>query len=158
MKKIMTLFLATFMLLNLVACGNKLENSNKPESTQHQDSESNEEQDSENTEPEFEGDPVEYSMDYWAEKYPDQNICPFGIEVDGVETPYYLIMELGCSMEEWIETPFNWNGWHKVGEDIVNKEETYKITAEWLGDEGASNFSSCCTITTEPYDPSVVTD
>lgn len=101
----------------------------------------------------IEGDPLEYSRDFWEAKYPDENICSFGIEVNGVEKSYYLIMSMGCDMIDWINTPFNWNGWHLVGNDIVNKDETYKMTDDWTGEDPDQSFSSFCTVTTEPYDP-----
>lgn len=146
MKKILAILLALLAVLSLAACGKK-------SAEKEPSSETQQTQISENTDETADGDPAEYSMDYWAQKYPDKNICPFSIEEGGVETPYYLIMEMGCAMEDWIETPFNWNGWHKVGSDIVNKDETCKMTEEWVGEDAASMFPSCCTVTTESYDP-----
>ncbi|MDO5328050.1 MAG: hypothetical protein Q4G00_15255, partial [Clostridia bacterium] len=100
-------------------------------------------------------DPAEYSMDYWAEKYPGENICPFYIEIGGVEYSYYRISGLDKgTMLTWINTPLNWNGWHLSGNDIVNGDETYKMTSDWIGEEPEQSFSSGCTVTTEPYSPS----
>ena len=97
-------------------------------------------------------------MDYWAEKYPGENICPFYIEIGGVEYSYYRISGLDKgTMLTWINTPLNWNGWHLSGNDIVNGDETYKMTSEWIGEEPEQSFSSGCTITTEPYSPSGTT-
>ena len=142
------------MLLSLAACGKKEEtpagNENQTENTQNQQN---------NTE-ETEGkdDPAEYSMDYWAEKYPGENVCPFYIEIGGVEYSYYRISGLDeGTMLTWIDTPLNWNGWHLLGNDIVNGDETYKMTSDWIGESPEQSFSSGCTVTTEPYSPSGAT-
>lgn len=158
MKKIFAAILAVMMLISLAACGKEAETPENETAEITGESIPNTESEITEAEPEteeavIEGDPMEYSMDFWAEKYPDKNICPFYIEENGVEKPYYLIMEMGCSMEEWVETPFNWNGWHIVGEDIVNADETYKMTADWVGENAEQSFSSCCTVTTEEYVP-----
>lgn len=142
MKKIVALLLAVLvviMVLGFVACGKKT-TEYLPVEEVPQDAQ----------EVVIEGDPMEYSMEYWAEKFPGENICPFYIDENGVEKPYYLIMSMGTAMSSWIESPFNWNGWHKVGEDIVNQDETLKMTADWATED---NFSSFCTVTTEPYNP-----
>lgn len=145
MKKLLALLLAAMMLLTLVACGGKTE----PEAEE----DTNEQTSAEDTE--FpEGDPAEYSMSYWEEKYPGENICPFTIDENGVERSYYWVSGLegwDGTMTSWINQPFNWNGWHKTADgSIVNQDETLKITDDWAnGDEG---MSSCCTVTTEPYD------
>ena len=70
MKKLIALILAALMLLSLAACGKKEEtpagNENQTENTQNK---------TDNTaEPEQTGDPAEYSMDYWAGKYPGENL------------------------------------------------------------------------------------
>ena len=101
-----------------------------------------------------EGDPAEYSREYWEEKYPGENVCPFYIEENGTEYSYYWVSGLDGwdgTMVSWIEQPFNWNGWHKTEDGcIVNADETLKITDDWAsGDEGMSSF---CTVTTEKYD------
>ena len=79
MKKLIALILAALMLLSLAACGKKEEtpagNENQTENTQQDNT----------TESGEKGDPAEYSMDYWSEKYPGENICPFYIEIGGVE-------------------------------------------------------------------------
>lgn len=151
MKKILALALALLMLLSLAACGKKEEtpvgNESQTENTQNQTDNT--------TELEITGDPAEYSMDYWAEKYPGENVCPFHIEIGGVEYSYYRISGLDKgTMQTWINTPLNWNGWHLMGNDIVNGDETYKMTSEWIGEDPAQSFSSGCTVTTEPYSPS----
>ena len=152
MKKFLVLALALLMLLSLAACGKKEEtpagNENQTENTQQDNT----------TESGEKGDPAEYSMDYWAEKYPGENICPFYIEIGGVEYSYYRISGLDKgTMLTWINTPLNWNGWHLLGNDIVNGDETYKMTSDWIGEEPEQSFSSGCTITTEPYSPSGTT-
>ena len=152
MKKLIALILAALMLLSLAACGKKEEtpagNENQTENTQQDNT----------TESGEKGDPAEYSMDYWAEKYPGENICPFYIEIGGVEYSYYRISGLDKgTMLTWINTPLNWNGWHLSGNDIVNGDETYKMTSDWIGEEPEQSFSSGCTITTEPYSPSGTT-
>lgn len=152
MKKLIALILAALMLLSLAACGKKEEtpagNENQTENTQQDNT----------TESGEKGDPAEYSMDYWAEKYPGENVCPFYIEIGGVEYSYYRISGLDKgTMLTWINTPLNWNGWHLSGNDIVNGDETYKMTSDWIGEEPEQSFSSGCTITTEPYSPSGTT-
>lgn len=137
MKKWIALLLVLVTVLSLAAC------SKKPAGNDEQTP----------TEEKIQGDPVEYTMEYWAKKYPDKNICPFSIVENGVGKNYFLIMEMGCTMEEWVNSPFNWNGWHKVGDDIVNADETLKMTADWLGTDPASGFSSYCDVTTEPFTP-----
>lgn len=142
MKKFLALLLAAMMILTLVACGGKTEPEEDPnEQTSTGDTEFPE------------GDPAEYSREYWEEKYPGENICPFSIDENGVERSYYWVSGLegwDGTMVNWIKQPFNWNGWHKTADGcIVNKDETLKITDDWAnGDEG---MSSCCTVTTEPY-------
>lgn len=102
----------------------------------------------------IEGDPAEYGMEYWEEKFPGENICPFYIDEDGVERSYYWVSSFDGwdgTMNSWIEQPFNWNGWHKTEDGfIVNEDETLKITESWAnGDEGMSSY---CTVTTEKYE------
>lgn len=143
MKKIIALILATLLLMSLAACGK----------TTKTPAETTEKQDEQPTQTEFEGDPAEYSMEYWEEKYPGENVCPFSIEIDGVEYSYYRVSGLDeGTMRTWIDTPLNWNGWHLVGDDIVNADETYKMTDDWAAEEPEQYFSSFCTVTTEPYE------
>lgn len=145
MKKFLALLLAAMMVLTLAACGSKTE----PEAEEDPNEQTS------TVDTEFpEGDPAEYSREYWEAKYPGENICPFTIDENGVERNYYWVSGLegwDGTMANWINQPFNWNGWHKTADGcIVNEDETLKITDNWAnGDEG---MSSCCTVTTEPYD------
>lgn len=149
MKKIFALLLVGVMALSLFACGKKTE----PDVSDSHEEASVSSQNDENTE--FpEGDPAEYSREFWEEKYPGENLCPFYIEQNGKEHSYYWISGLDGwdgTMASWINQPFNWNGWHKTDDGcIVNKDETLKITDNWAnGDEGMSSY---CTVTTEKYD------
>lgn len=102
-------------------------------------------------------DPVQYGQGYWEEKYPGYNICPFSIEVNGTYYPYYWATGYQGNtgdIAEWVETDFNWNGWHMVGDYIVNEDETYRIT----DDSRSESFSSCCSYYTEPFDPNAVSE
>lgn len=144
MKKIIAVLLALVMLLASVACGKASGGKNQSQTTSANP---------ENTS--FpEGDPAEYSREYWEAKYPGENICPFSIEENGTEYSYYWISGLegwNGTMESWLSQPFNWNGWHKTDDGcIVNKDETLKITDNWA--KGEESMSSCCTVTTEKYD------
>ena len=97
-----------------------------------------------------EGDPAEYSREYWEAKYPGENICPFYIEVDGTEYPYFCLHS--APIGEWLTQEFNWNGWHFFGGDesiIVNEDETCRITEEDM----ELSFSSFGTYHTEAFDP-----
>ena len=146
MKKIVSIILALMMVLSLAACGSK-EDPNTSNSTNETPVSS------ENTS--FpEGDPAEYSREYWEEKYPGENICPFYIEENGTEYSYYWVSGLDGwdgTMASWIDQPFNWNGWHKADDGcIVNKDETLKITDDWAN--GDESMSSYCTVTTEKYE------
>ncbi|MBQ0101834.1 MAG: hypothetical protein KBT31_03455 [Firmicutes bacterium] len=145
MKKIVALLLSFVMLIAFAACASKT----GPGAS----GSSEEEKTSANTS--FpEGDPAEYSREYWEEKYPGENICPFQIDENGVERNYYWISGFdgwNGTFESWLSQPFNWNGWHKTEDGcIVNKDETLKITDDWAnGDEAMSSY---CTVTTEKYD------
>ena len=76
-----------------------------------------------------------------------------------MEYSYYRISGLDeGTMLTWIDTPLNWNGWHLLGNDIVNGDETYKMTSDWIGESPEQSFSSGCTVTTEPYSPSGTTE
>ena len=148
MKKLIALLLAAMMILAFASCSKKTddetaEGTDAPQTTAEAD------------DTEFpEGDPAEYSREFWEEKYPGENICPFYIDEDGTEYSYYWVSGMDGwdgTIESWIAQPFNWNGWHKTDDGcIVNEDETLKITDDWAnGDEG---LSSCCTVTTEPYE------
>ena len=158
MNRILALFLSVLMILCFAACGKKDEAPvDQEETAQSQEDMTAESETSaeDTTASEDEAEPAEYSAEYWEKKYPGENICPFSIEIDGVEYSYYRISSLDeGTMITWINTPLNWDGWHLVGEDIVNKDETYKMTADWAGKEPEQAFSSCCTVTTEKYTPS----
>ena len=135
-----------------MACGGKNEASDTAEPQQTE--ESNEEPESSDPES-VDGDPVEYGREYWEEKYPGENICPFDIDVDGELQSYYWISGMNGydgTIGSWLAQPFNWNGWHMTADGcIVNEDETLKITDDWAnGDESMSSF---CTVTTEPYVP-----
>lgn len=108
----------------------------------------------ENIDMEIEGDPAEYGRDYWEEKFPGENICPFYIEENGVERSYYWISGINGwdgTMNSWVDQPFNWNGWHKTEDGlVVNEDETLKVTDNWVN--GDDSMSSSCTVTTEAYE------
>ena len=148
MKKIFVILLAAMMILSVVACGKKPD----PDTQDTKEEPQVSSQDTE--EPEFpDGDPAEYSREYWEARYPGENVCPFYIEENGTEYSYYWVSGLDGwdgTMASWISQPFNWNGWHKTADgSIVNKDENLKITDNWAnGDESMSSF---CTVTTEPY-------
>lgn len=173
MKKFLALFLALLMALSLFACKKPTP---KPEESEQESedigSESSETSDGdtesadesaddtesseESAEDEsIEGDPAEYGREYWENKYPGENICPFYIEENGTERSYYWVSGLegwDGTMASWINQPFNWNGWHKTADNcIVNEEETLKITDDWM--QGVEALSSYCTVVTEPYEP-----
>ncbi|MDO4499779.1 MAG: hypothetical protein Q4B60_00740 [Erysipelotrichaceae bacterium] len=145
MKKIIIFLLTGFLALSLAACKSKEEIKEEKPNTSSENINN-----TLDSNVEIDGDPIQYSMDYWQEKFPGKNICPFYIEENGVEYPYFLVMEFGCTMNEWIETGFNWNGWHKLGDDIVNGDETLKIVSQWVGEEPEYSFSSSCTVNTVP--------
>ena len=160
MKKFLALLMALILIVCcFVACGKKTEvpadNDNQAETSVNQENETTTEQDETTTEPvEAEGDPVEYGREYWEEKYPGENICPFSIDENGTEYSYYWISGFDGwdgTMESWIKQPFNWNGWHKTDDGcIVNEDETLKITDNWAN--GEESMSSFCTVTTEKYE------
>lgn len=166
MKKLVVMMLLMTILVGLVGCGKKSElaeaieaiekvaeaeeNIDTSEEIEATEAATEAEEDTDTSE-EIVGDPAEYTMEYWAAKYPGDNICPFYIDENGVERNYFLIMSMGCTMKEWVESPFNWNGWHVVGDAIVNEDETLKMTDDWGLDESGM-FSSFCVVTTEPYE------
>lgn len=147
MKRIIAISLAVLMIFALAACGcsaEKKTNKDDPKATA---------ENAQNTD--FpEGDPQEYSREYWEAKYPGENICPFSIMENGTEKNYYWISGFegwNGTMESWLTQPFNWNGWHKTADGcIVNKDETLKITDAWAN--GEESMSSYCVVETEIYD------
>lgn len=179
MKKSIVLLLALTMVMCIAACGKKsgdssaadskaggetssvkqeetaAESNKAAEAAEPDNNKAAETTEQETTEEEFpEGDPVEYGQDFWAKKYPDANICPFSIEVDGVEHSYYWISKLvqEDDIAAWAATDLNWNGWHMVGDKLVDKDEKHAITQE----SREMSFSSCCVYKTEPFDASSV--
>lgn len=163
MKKFYVIMLALTMMISLAACGGKTEpdtsvSAEEPQTSETQIAEpeaSDLEASSDDTENTTfpEGDPAEYSREFWEEKYPGENICPFYINENGVERSYYWISGFegwDGTMASWIEQPFNWNGWHKTADGcILNSDETLKLTDAWAnGDECMSSF---CTVETEKY-------
>lgn len=149
MRKYLAILLALFMVTGLVACKKPATENTDTNNEADVTDESND-----NESLDVEGDPAEYNQSYWEEKYPDYNFCPFGIEENGVEKSYYWPMGyegLDGTIATWINCPFNWNGWHMTEDgDIVNKDETLKITDDWAS--GAEGMSSFCTVTTEKYE------
>lgn len=97
-------------------------------------------------------DATQYGQSYWEEKYPGLSICPFSIMVGDEEQSYYWATggdDNSGNIADWVDTDFNWNGWHMVGRYMVNKDETYRLTMESM----TMPFSSCCTYYTEKFDP-----
>lgn len=161
MKKVLAVLLAIMMILSFAACGGKTENNTDTSADTQQTSSDNSEtalqseQEPSETESEpIEGDPVEYGREYWEEKYPGENICPFYIDENGTEYSYYWVSGFegyDGTIESWLSQPFNWNGWHKTDDGaIVNEDETLKITDSWAN--GEESMSSFCTVTTEKYE------
>ena len=161
MKKKIALVLAALMLASLASCAKKpaapdttTEEVTDLETQETQAEVTGEATEAEETEAEIEGDPVEYGREYWEEKYPGENICPFSIDIDGTEYSYYWVSGFegyDGTIVSWLSQPFNWNGWHKTEDGkIVNQDETVMISESWAnGDESLSSF---CTITTETYE------
>lgn len=157
MKKLIVLLLTVTMIMCLVACGKKKEESSEQqvEITVENSNVADE------TKPEVvaeaeeeipEGDPVEYGQDFWAQKFPGENICPFSISIDGVNYSYYWVRSVvpEDDIASWATTEMNWNGWHMVGDKLVDKDEKHAITQE----SREMSFSSCCVYETEPFDAS----
>ena len=148
MKKFFAFLLAAVMLLSLASCGGKT-TPGTPDDTDEPTVSSDVTESTDIPE----GDPVEYGREYWEEKYPGENLCPFYIDVNGTEYSYYWISGMDGwdgTIASWLNQPFNWNGWHKTADGcIVNEDETLKITDNWANGEEA--LSSFCTVTTEEY-------
>lgn len=94
----------------------------------------------------------------------DYTVCPFCLQdrgrVDADGNPVTVDRQWICgstvganNIAEWVlltQDPrfaFNVDGWHFVGKDIVNADESYKINDE----DAQMSLSSFCTIRTEPY-------
>ena len=161
MKKFLIILTVIALMLSFAACGKKVDANQQTSQQAEQQAEPSEEPSEEPTEEltdepteAIDTDPVEYGREYWEEKYPGDNICPFYIEENGEERPYYWSSgaeNYDGTMATWIEQPFNWNGWHKTDDDcIVNEDETLKLTDDWA--EGNESLSSFCTVTTEKYE------
>ena len=161
MKKILVIMLTIAMAVSFAACGGKTEADTQANPDIQQTTPENnetvlqsEETPSETEAETIEGDPVEYGREYWEEKYPGENICPFSIDENGTEKSYYWISSFDGwdgTISSWLAQPFNWNGWHKTEDGaIVNEDETLKITDNWAN--GEESLSSFCVITTEKYE------
>ncbi len=135
MKKILALLLAAAMLLVLASCSKKDNEADTDDGDAVEDGA-------------VEGEDMT-NQSYWEQKYPEANICPFCIEVNGVETSYYWISSVvgEDDIAAWAATDLNWAGWHVVDGRVVDKDEKYAITDE----SRAQSFSSGCTYNTEPY-------
>ncbi|MBE5960350.1 MAG: hypothetical protein E7256_03025 [Lachnospiraceae bacterium] len=97
-------------------------------------------------------DATRYGQSYWEEKYPGYSICPFYINVNGEDQYYYWATDgegYTGNIRDWVDSDFNWNGWHIIGRYIVNADETFQITTESMQE----SFSSFCTYYTEKFDP-----
>lgn len=163
MKKFLAILTGVVMALSLAACACSNNASQKPEeetkksteeiTTEEADESTTEEEETESLEMP-DGDPAEYSREFWEEKFPGENICPFTIDENGTERSYYWVSGFEGwegTMESWLKQPFNWNGWHKTEDGaIVNEDETLKITDDWA--KGEESMSSNCTVTTEKYE------
>lgn len=92
-------------------------------------------------------------------------VCPFCLQVKGqtdadgnpvTENRTWICGgSVGASkITDWVlytqdpAFPFNKDGWHFVGKDIVNADETYKIVDE----DATMELSSYCTVRTEKYE------
>lgn len=149
MKKILAITLSALLVLNLAACSKKTEKetTKETETTTEQTTASETETTAEQT-----GTPEEYSQAYWEAKYPGYNICPFSINMNGEKYSYFWISQLvgEDDIAAWTKTELNWNGWHLVGDKVVDKDEKWAITDE----SRKQSFSSCCVYETEPFDAS----
>lgn len=144
MKKVLALALTALMVLNFAACGKKAAKKTEVETEKTTASET---EATEQT-----NEPEQYSQAYWEAKFPDSNICPFTIKVNGESIPYFWISSLvgEDDIAAWAKTELNWNGWHLVGDKLVDKDEKWAITEE----SRKQSFSSCCEYETEPFDAS----
>lgn len=152
MKKFLALLLSLVLIFSFAACGKKAEKiEEEPETEAEVEVEAEDEAEDEPEEdPEDTEEPEEYTQAYWEEKYPDYNICPFYINVNGEDIPYYWISALieDDDIGAWAETALNWDGWHIAGDKVVDKDEKFAVTEE----SRAQSFSSCCVYETEPYE------
>jgi len=82
-------------------------------------------------------------------------ISTFILQVGDEMTTHRFISDdsnLGCrTMEEWIvKSPFDVEGWHFVGDDIVNSDETLCLTQEWVG-HSPNKLSNSCVVHTRKF-------
>lgn len=143
---------AAVACLSLVGCKGKGDNNSAEANNQANATEQTESEATEGDEMTAEGELDDYM------------VCPLMLQIEGKtddegnpvceEVKWMCGSSVGTStMADWVmynQDPrfgFNKGGWHFVGKDIVNKDETYKIVDEdaWMA------LSSYCTIRTEKY-------
>lgn len=156
MKKVSLLVVMALMTgLCLTGCKNKSQSVNTQE--EGQDSSIAEQTDSEMSDADMGVSSDNALLDNY-------NVCPICFQVEGktdadgnavtVERRWIMGSSLGTGiLADWVlynlDARYNFNpdGWHFVGKDIVNADESYKINDEdvWM------SLSSYCTIRTEKY-------
>lgn len=148
---------ATVACLTLVGCKSKSDN-NAAEGGADDNAATAAAEQAEAEEAAGEGQAVEGDL---SELY---SLCPFCLQVEGktdaegnpvtVDRQWVLGSSIGVStIADWVVYTLdphlsqNVDGWHFVGRDIVNADETYKIVDEdaWM------SLSSWCTVRTEKY-------
>lgn len=143
--------------MSLFACKQKKAN-DEAEQSQEEQTEQVESEEAQGQE----SDPAADIADDLSQSY---TICPFCLQdkaqVDGEGQPVTVTRKwvgvsesVGCStIADWVlytQDPrfaLNPDGWHFVGKDIVNADETYKINSE----DAFMSLSSFCTVRTEKY-------
>lgn len=159
MKK---LFTYTFAAMAICACIASCKNNKGPKTTEGGDAEVETEIVEENETAE--------EVDATQQAFEDRHmVCPFAIQDKGkvnqdgdmVEIEHKFLCDHsqigGSTVADWVYScmspTFNDNteGWHFLGRDIVNGDETYKIADEWVGDD-AYGLSSFCTVPTVKYE------
>ena len=157
MKKVLILIMAAVVCLSISSCKQKNTKANDGDQAVVEQAQA---------EPEGEaGDEAATAAeDITADLGQYYMVCPFCLQdrgqtdADGnpvTETRKWICgSSVGSStIADWViftqDPRFNFNvdGWHFVGEDIVNADETYKINAE----DAVMPMSSFCTIRTEKY-------